>query len=152
MSGKILSRVSALSLVMLLAACGGDGDSTPLVDAGGNGGNSSPGNAEGDDTTENPEPEAPSDSTLPESINQILGTGVGQSFTAGSMDIQKSPLQVMEQTNISLNIVDSDSKALSIGSGSSIKFTSACLDSGRSTIQAPATVNSGEVLAAYESI
>ena len=44
MSGKILARVSALSLAMLLAACGGDGDSTPLVNVGGSTGGGSAGN------------------------------------------------------------------------------------------------------------
>ncbi|WP_417516645.1 Ig-like domain-containing protein [Marinobacter sp.] len=35
MSGKILARASAISLTLILAACGGDSDSTPLAGSGG---------------------------------------------------------------------------------------------------------------------
>lgn len=36
MSGKILARASAISLTLILAACGGDSDSTPLAGSGNN--------------------------------------------------------------------------------------------------------------------
>lgn len=56
MSGKILARVSALSLAMLLAACGGGDDSTPLVGVGGNtGSGNTGGGAEGEEGETIPE-------------------------------------------------------------------------------------------------
>jgi len=51
MSGKILARMSALSLALVLAACGGDDSSTPLA-GGGNGGSSDSSTGDnGDGTT-----------------------------------------------------------------------------------------------------
>jgi len=155
MSGKILSRVSALSLVMLLAACGGDGDSVPLVggdddqtESGDTDSGTGGTDTDGDVTT-------PTDPDVDTTASTLaLGTGEGGSFRAGTLGAESTTLISGEKTELRFNIVDSakgNTKALR--TESSILFTSACLDAANRAVieNAPTGVNNGTVLATYNS-
>jgi len=153
MSGKFLARASALSLAMLLAACGGGDDSSPLVDSDTDQteNNQTDGtgdtNTDGDVTT----PDNPDTNTTTSTL--ALGTGSGGSFSAGDLGAQSIALDSGDSTQLSFNIVDTtNSNTVALGTGSSILFTSACLDAGLASIEnAPSTVNSGSVIATYNS-
>ena len=71
MSGKILARASAISLSILLAACGGDDSSSSLAGTGSEGdGGSGDGSSGGGEQT----------------VSLELGTGSGSGFQSGQMN------------------------------------------------------------------
>ncbi len=159
MSGKLLARASAISLTLLLAACGGDDGSTPIV-------NVSTGTGEGttseEDATPSAEPESENPTTeTPENPGTdqapstlALGTGTGTSFSAGTLGLESSAIASGFSTELKFNIVDTEdnnSLAVNVSEPNSIIFTSACLDSDRASIEAPSSITSGTVLATYDS-
>lgn len=75
MSGKFLARASALSLAILLAACGGDDGSTPIVNV--NTGQDSPSTGEGD--------------TSPDTGTDGPDTGTGEPGQGGGADNDSPP-------------------------------------------------------------
>ena len=110
MSGKILARVSALSLAILLAACGGDGDSTPLVDTSGGGGNPN-------DPNSPVNPENPGDTTPPPILS-----------------IQATPESVIagNSRRIDISAVDADGNKVT-GTGNQVTLSSVCAASDSAT-------------------
>lgn len=89
MSGKFLARASALSLAVFLAACGGDENSTPIVNV----------NTGQDDTTTGG---GAADPTPPEQ-NEDPNTDPG--FTVGSLRLSASPVQMGTSENSEATIV-----------------------------------------------
>lgn len=89
MSGTILARVSAISLAMLLAACGGDDSSSPLAGTG-NGENSVEGSTGGNGQT----------------ISLELGTGSGSGFQSGRMTTSATNLSSGGSTRLEFNVVN----------------------------------------------
>jgi len=161
MSGKFLARVSAMSLAIALSACGGDESSAPIVNVGtgdasttGTESPSAPTTDTEDPTTEPPTTgtQTPGDTATPSTL--ALGTGVETSFTSGTLGVANSSIESGATTELDFNIVDTaEGNALAVdpNAPNSLAFTSACLDSGRATIEAPSAVTSGRVLATYSS-
>ncbi len=140
MSGKFLARVSALSLAVFLAACGGDDRSTPIVSTGG-------------PTNENSTPDAGADSdTSQREEVPALGTGEDDSFIEGQLSTSPASLPAGGKSIIGLSVVDKAAgNALLAGQDVSVSFTSRCISSGASTMQTPVTTASGLVEAEYQS-
>ncbi|WBU42007.1 MULTISPECIES: hypothetical protein [Marinobacter] len=90
MSGKFLARASALSLAFVLAACGGDENSTPLAGGSGTGGNNGgTGNGDGAQTAV-----------------LELGSGSGSSFQSGRIQASATELSFGGSARLEFNVVD----------------------------------------------
>ncbi|WP_144823783.1 hypothetical protein [Marinobacter piscensis] len=127
MSGKFLARASALSLAMFLAACGGDDDSTPLVDTGGD--ESKPSTGTGDNST--PDNGNDSGSTGGEgnantsptySLGPISADGVEGEFT---LTLGETTL---ESASLRVTILDADGNP-ALTNSNSVIFGSVCENS-----------------------
>ena len=157
MSGKILSRVSALSLALLLAACGGDGDSTPLVNTSGggtenSGGTGDPGGGDPNDPADPSAPVPPQGSSL--AIGYFDSTG---NFVAGKIKSNTAALTITSDeskqraASLEVAVVDTaNSNSLVLGSDNDITFFSACASSEWAQITPPTiSAEAGTVLAEY---
>lgn len=136
MSGKFLARASALSLALILAACGGGGDdSTPLS---GNSDNSSSGGGEsGENTGER---------------TYALGTGEGDSFIEGQINASTTSVSAGGQSVLSLNIVATSSgNALASGEELSVSFSSPCISTGKASINTPISSSGGYIETIYSA-
>lgn len=130
MSGKFLARVLAMSLALILAACGGDDSSTPLA-GGSNGGNNNTGG--GDSSSEvtigtlqiiaNPT-QAGTSSTASSSLtvvakdsNGILLEGVDISFSAnnnGALQIDQGTTNASGVARATLSLGDPRNRAVTV--------------------------------------
>lgn len=141
MSGKLLARTTALSLAVLLAACGGDDGSAPLASPGGS--NSS--GESGSDT-------GGSSGTDQEERVLALGSGEGDSFISGQLSTAPKSIPAGGKTILGLSIVnEAAGNKLLAGDEVSVEFTSRCISSGDSTLPSPVTTTSGLVEVEYQS-
>jgi len=132
MSGKFLARASALSLTILLAACGGDENSTPL--AAGSGGSSGGG-------SDNSDPQ--------QSVSLELGTGSGSSFRSGRMNISATSLSAGGSTRLEFNVVDAAAgNTIYNAQATSVTVSSLCQSS---VFDTPITTSSGSFSTTYEA-
>lgn len=141
MSGKILARASAISLALILAACGGDDDSASLggVTDGGTGGTG------GDSTTDS----GSGDTTDPV---LVLGNGTGGSFVEGQLNADTTNLQAGGNTVLSMSIVDAaNSNQAAAGEERTVAFTSRCISSGDAEINGSTTTSSGLIEVEYQA-
>src|SRR5690554_5941155 len=156
MSGKFLARASALSLAVFLAACGGDENSTPIVNV----------NTGQDDTTTGDGASAPGEtdtgSTVPDDgtttpgeetpqILALLGTGTGSSFAEGQLFTTAPTIQSDGAHPVDLTIADPETKEPWLKSGQSVSYTSPCIDAGLASIEGPTSADSGIIKASYIS-
>jgi len=130
MSGKFLARASALSLALMLAACGGDSDSTDLASTGSN----NPPAAEENDPDTGGDGSQGGDIDTPTS-NYALGTGNAASFSPGAISASIGTLTVGSdnagEATLTLNIVDtSKGNSLAKISENSVTFSSQCSVTG----------------------
>ena len=154
MSGKFLARASALSLAVFLAACGGDENSTPIVNV----------NTGQDDTTTGGETTSPDDTNTDDTgtggtVSVALGVGSGDGFTQGLINASTTQLsggdsdELIPGGNALLEVFIVDPRngnALVTGEELSVTFTSSCLDQERATLSAnPVTVTSGIAKTTY---
>ncbi len=132
MSGKFLARVSALSLAVLLAACGGDENSTPL--AAGSGGSSSGGSDSGDPQ---------------QSVSLELGTGSGSSFQSGRMNVSATSLSTGGSTRLEFNVVNAAAgNTIYNVQQTSVTISSLCQSA---VFDTPITTSSGSFSTTYEA-
>lgn len=132
MSGKILARASAISLSMLLAACGGDDSSSSLAGSGDGGGNGDGSSGGGEQT-----------------VSLELGTGSGSSFQSGQMTVSATNLSSGGSTRLEFNVVNA-------AAGNSIynaEETSATISSlcQNAVFDTPITTSSGSFSTTYEA-
>lgn len=140
MSGKFLARMLAISLTLILAACGGDENSAPLVSTGNNGGGS--GSSSGDNG-----------GTTGDSGDQVitleLGTGSGSSFQSGQMSLSATSLSAGGSTRLEFNVVNaSDGNAIFNASETSVAISSLCQSA---VFDSPITTKSGSFSTTYEA-
>lgn len=134
MSGKFLARASALSLALILAACGGDESSTPL--AGGNGGGTS---SSGDDSSSGGE----------STVSLELGTGSGSSFQSGQISVSAPELSSGGVTRLEFNVVDAaNGNEIFNAEPTSVTLTSQCESA---ILDSPTTTSSGKINTSYEA-
>ncbi|UQG56826.1 MULTISPECIES: hypothetical protein [unclassified Marinobacter] len=132
MSGKILARVPALSLALLLAACGGGGDSTPLVDTGESGGNGSSG---GDS---------------PQEVFLGLGINSGDTFIEGQIESDIKALSAGGTTRLRVFIVDrNNSNRLLTGEETEVRFSSNCVSTNDAELISPIVTSTGVAETTY---
>ena len=129
MSGKYLARASALSLAMLLAACGGDENSTPIVNV--NTGNDDTTNPSDDNQGGGTDSSDPGAETPPETSIYALGTGKSSTFTPGAISANIDTLTIGSDSSgtatLTLNVVDtSKNNALAKISDNNVTFASQC--------------------------
>ena len=138
MSGKFLTRASAITLALLLAACGGGGDgSSPLASTGDSG--STSGDTDSGTT----------DGTTDEEIVTLeLGTGDGSSFQSGAMSASATSLSSGGVTRLEFNVVNASSaNALYNAEPITATITSLCASS---TFDSSITTTSGSFVTTYE--
>lgn len=137
MAGKFLVRASALSLALILAACGGDDSSTPLA----SGGDSTGGTNNGGQTDG-------SDGGQEEVI--ALGSGEGSSFIEGQLKTEIANLPPRGTTSLSVAIVNAaDGNNLINDRDIEVSFRSGCLTNGTATINSPIVTGSGIAKTTY---
>lgn len=159
MSGKFLARASALSLAVILAACGGDDDSTPLVDVDKeqdesttpNGDNSDPGGPDtgttppnGGDTDDQTDPGAGEAASYRIGLLQDFGNPTS-GFVEGEISSQPS-VTIEGSTILRVAVLEADEDKFVLEDQSSVTFFSACASSGWSSFQEPGDtvpINSG---------
>lgn len=137
MSGKLLARTSIMSLALLLAACGGDENSSPLVSTGGNGGGttSDTGDSTGDPTEQ--------------IVTLELGTGSKSSFQSGQMKLSATSLSAGGSTRLEFNVVNaSDGNTIFNASETSVAISSLCQSA---VFDNPITTKSGSFNTTYEA-
>ncbi len=137
MSGKILARASAISLALILAACGGDDDSASLggVTDGGSGGGGTGGGTTDDGGQTQQEP-----------VLQ-LGTGSGDSFQDGAISLTATELSSGGTTRLEFSVVDSNSgNTLYTGDETTVTLSSQC---DAATLDSPLTTTSGKISTSY---
>jgi hypothetical protein len=140
MSGKFLTRASALTLAVFLAACGGDDSSSSLAPVGGsNGGGGDSGSDTGGDTgTDQPE----------EVI--ALGTGDGASFIEGQIEADITNLPPRGTTALTVSVVDAaNGNRLITDRDVEVGFRSGCITNGTATINSPIITGSGVAETSY---
>lgn len=84
----------------------------------------------------------------------VLGTGSGDTFSAGALKIATTSLSAGGTTSISVNVVDSSDKSLYSAKPKSVTFTSTCagLAKPTATIDTPVSSVNGVATATYESL
>lgn len=134
MSGKFLARASALSLALMLAACGGDDSSTPLASTGGSGGSSNGGSGNGDPG---------------QSLSLELGTGSSSAFQSGQMNVSATSLSAGGSTRLEFNVVNAaDGNAIYNTEPTSVAISSLCQSA---TFDNPITTTSGSFSTTYQA-
>lgn len=138
MSGKFLARASALSLAFMLAACGGDENSTPLAS-----GDSSTG---GGSTDQNGS--GGTDSEREEVI--ALGSGQGSSFIEGQITTDITNLAPRGTTTLKVSVVDAASgNKLITDRDVDVSFRSGCITKETASIDSPIVTGSGVAETTY---
>lgn len=137
MSGKILARASAISLALILAACGGDENSTSI------GGVDDQQTDNGDGTTDD------GGQTQQEPVLQ-LGTGSGDSFQDGAISLTATELSSGGSTRLDFNVVDTNNGyEIFGGEETTVSLSSLC---GPETFSSPViTTTSGRITTSYEA-
>jgi hypothetical protein len=137
MSGKFLARASALSLAVFLAACGGDENSTPIV-------NVNPGAGETDAGAGSTETDGGTDQ---QEVILALGTGSDDNFQAGAITLTASELSSGGTTRLEFSVVDSNSgNTLYTGDETTVTLSSQC---DAATLDSPLTTTSGKISTSY---
>ena len=139
MSGKFLARTTALSLALLLAACGGDDSSSPLASGGSNDG--------ADDSIS--DGGSGSDSGTPPQAEPVLalGTGSDDAFQGGQISLTATELSSGGTTRLEFNVVDSNNEnTLYTGEETTITLSSQC---ETAALDSPLTTTSGKVSTSY---
>lgn len=141
MSGKFLTRASAIMLTLLLAACGGGSDgSSPLAstgDSGSTSGDTGTGTTDGDGTTDE------------QIVTLELGTGNGSSFQSGAITASATSLSSGGLTRLEFNVVNASAgNALYNAEPVTATITSLC---ARSTFDSSITTTSGSFATTYEA-
>ncbi|MCM0610945.1 hypothetical protein KFJ24_00460 [Marinobacter sediminum] len=131
MSGKFLARTAALSLAVLMAACGGDESSSSLSGAGSSG------------------TEGASDEGTERTVTLELGTGSGSSFQAGQMKVSASSLSAGGSTRLEFNVVNASNGNTTYNAVStSVSISSLCQSA---VFDNPVTTSSGSFTTTYEA-
>lgn len=134
MSGKILARASAISLSILLAACGGDDSSSSLAGTGSEGGGGS-----GDGSSGGGE----------QTVSLELGTGSGSSFQSGRMNVSATNLSSGGSTRLDFNVVNAAAgNSIYNASETSVAISSLCQTA---VFDTPITTISGSFSTTYEA-
>lgn len=134
MSGKILARASAISLSILLAACGGDDSSSSLAGTGSEGGGGS-----GDGSSGGGE----------QTVSLELGTGSGSSFQSGRMNVSATNLSSGGSTRLDFNVVNAAAgNSIYNASETSVAISSLCQTA---VFDTPITTTSGSFSTTYEA-
>lgn len=136
MSGNILARASALSLILILAACGGDENSAPLVGTGGStnsGGDSSSGD----------------DSSSEQEVVLELGSGSGSNFVSGQIIASATNLSAGGTTRLDFNVVNAaDGNAIYNAESTTVNISSLCESA---VFDTPLTTSTGIFSTTYEA-
>jgi hypothetical protein len=144
MSGKFLARASALSLAIFLVACGGDDNSTPIV-------NVNPGSSSGSGTSSGGTGSGDQGNNQTQ-ITAVLGTGKSSSFIEGQLSVQPASIPAGGKSIIGLSVVNAaEGNSLLAGQEVSVEFTSRCISSGESVMTTPVTTTSGLIETEYQS-
>ena len=134
MSGKILARASAISLSILLAACGGDDSSSSLAGTGSEGGGGS-----GDGSSGGGE----------QTVSLELGTGSGSGFQSGRMNASATNLSSGGSTRLEFNVVDASAgNSIYNSVETSVTISSLCQNA---VFDTPITTTSGSFSTTYEA-
>lgn len=134
MSGKILARASAISLSILLAACGGDDSSSSLAGTGGEGGGGS-----GDGSSGGGE----------QTVSLELGTGSGSGFQSGRMNASATNLSSGGSTRLEFNVVNASAgNSIYNSVETSVTISSLCQNA---VFDTPITTTSGSFSTTYEA-
>lgn len=148
MSGKFLARASALSLAVFLAACGGDENSTPLVNVNPDSTPTTPPGAQTPDNPETPDdPEGQDPDT--ETPNTPEAPTLALNFSADKSAIDytdpDNPNTPSNQTTFTLEVIDQETGETykSIESPASIVLSSRCIDGSAATVAYNETAPSG---------
>lgn len=135
MSGNFLARASALSLALVLAACGGDDSSSSLAGTGNN-------NSGGSNSTEE-------DTTSETSVSLELGTGTESNFQSGRIQASATQLSSGGSTRLEFNVVDAAAgNSIFNAEPTTIAITSTC---ETSVFDSEVTTSSGSVSTTYEA-
>ncbi|MEW8009128.1 MAG: hypothetical protein G8D88_02145 [gamma proteobacterium symbiont of Ctena orbiculata] len=130
MSG--LARLStALSLMLLLAACGGGDPDVPWD-------SSTTGDTADGETI---------DDAGTGGADIFIGSGSGSSFNAGTLDIAVTSLAAGGQTTVTATLADSAGNLYQ--EAASVSFNTDCFSTGLATISTPVEANGGVVTATY---
>lgn len=130
MSGKFLARASAVSLALILAACGGDESSTPL--AGGSSDTSDGSGSDGENT-----------------VTLELGTGSGSDFQSGQISVSAPELSSGGVTRLEFNVVDAaNGNEIFNAEPTSVTLTSQCESA---ILDSPVITSSGKINTSYEA-
>ncbi|MDC8457463.1 MULTISPECIES: Ig-like domain-containing protein [Marinobacter] len=134
MSGKILARASAISLSILLAACGGDDSSSSLAGTGSEGdGGSGDGSSGGGEQT----------------VSLELGTGSGSGFQSGQMNASATNLSSGGSTRLEFNVVNASAgNSIYNSVETSVTISSLCQNA---VFDTPITTTSGSFSTTYEA-
>ncbi|MDY6840958.1 MAG: hypothetical protein SV429_05530, partial [Pseudomonadota bacterium] len=136
MSRNILARASALSLVFMLAACGGDENSSPLA---GTDGTSGSGGATDGETGGGAE----------QTASLELGTGSDSSFQSGQMNVSATSLSAGGSTRLEFNVVNAaEGNSIYNAAETSVSITSLCQSA---VFDTPITTTSGSFTTTYEA-
>ncbi|MEW8131732.1 MAG: hypothetical protein AB2758_22005, partial [Candidatus Thiodiazotropha endolucinida] len=120
----------ALSLMLLLAACGGGDPDVPWD-------SSTTGTADGDTI----------DDAGTGGADIFIGSGSGASFSAGTLDIAVTSLAAGGQTTVTATLADSAGNLYQ--EAASVSFNTDCFSTGLATISTPVEANGGVVTATY---
>lgn len=135
MSGKFLARASAISLALVLAACGGDENSTPLVNSGGGGTTPSAGGESSGDAEQQ--------------VTLELGTGSGANFQSGQMNVSATNLSAGGTTRLDFTVVNAaDGNSIYNTADTSVTISSLCEGA---VFDSPITTSSGSFSTTYEA-
>jgi hypothetical protein len=134
MSGIILARASAISLSILLAACGGDDSSSSLAGTGSEGGGGS-----GDGSSGGGE----------QTVSLELGTGSGSGFQSGQMNASATNLSSGGSTRLEFNVVNASAgNSIYNSVETSVTISSLCQNA---VFDTPITTTSGSFSTTYEA-
>ncbi|MES9823273.1 MAG: Ig-like domain-containing protein [Candidatus Thiodiazotropha endolucinida] len=129
MSG-LARLLTALSLMLLLAACGGGDPDVPWD-------TSTTDTADGDTI----------DDAGTGGADIFIGSGSGASFSAGTLDIAVTSLAAGGQTTVTATLADSAGNLYQ--EAASVSFNTDCFSTGLATISTPVEANGGVVTATY---
>jgi hypothetical protein len=122
---------TVLSLMLLLAACGGGDADTPW-----------------DSTSESDSADGETiEDAGTESANIYIGSGSGDSFSVGTLDIAVTSLAAGGQTTISATLADADGNLYQ--EEASVAFNTDCFSTGLASIETPVTTTGGVVTTTY---
>lgn len=133
MTRRFLASASALSLALLITACGGDENSSPLAGSG----NSSSG-SQNNSPSENEQ-----------AITLELGTGSRSSFQSGQMAVSATNLSAGGSTRLEFNVVNAaNGNEIYNAAETSVTISSLCQSA---VFDSPITTSSGSFATTYEA-